>query len=111
MEPCRYGDKCYRKNPDHFKMFAHPDKEKSRADSRHADSKASSSVALFPGAPFLALHLIRSCFLPFHSVNTLAQLRQVSKDWNHAIEHADHALVFQVQYARLYTTRKLYESA
>ena len=24
---CKYGAACYRKNPDHLRQFAHPDKE------------------------------------------------------------------------------------
>ncbi|KAG0244086.1 hypothetical protein B0O80DRAFT_225962 [Mortierella sp. GBAus27b] len=26
QEPCRYGENCYRKNPDHLKRFSHPSK-------------------------------------------------------------------------------------
>ena len=27
---CKYGASCYRKNPDHFKQFSHPGREKAQ---------------------------------------------------------------------------------
>lgn len=43
---CRYGDKCYRKNPDHLAEFAHPNK--SDHDSRRSRSPIDSAPKLDP---------------------------------------------------------------
>ncbi|KAJ8309162.1 hypothetical protein KUTeg_014036 [Tegillarca granosa] len=39
LQPCKFGSKCYRKNPSHFEEFSHPDDE-----SRPSTSKGSSDV-------------------------------------------------------------------
>lgn len=65
IPPCVYGDKCYRKNPEHFKLFSHPRSSSSssslsltRSDTWPAtplppSSSSSSFSSSFSSAPVL----------------------------------------------------------
>jgi bifunctional polynucleotide phosphatase/kinase len=43
LPPCRYGAKCYRKNPQHFKEFSHPQQDETAAQQHLSSSSPSHS--------------------------------------------------------------------
>ena len=48
LPTCPYGEKCYRKNPQHFKEYLHPDKNKTRTSSDDAPASSSANTSDLP---------------------------------------------------------------
>lgn len=51
QENCPYGEKCYRKNPDHFKHFSHPHQLEIRNQSEVLESKSFYYLTKVAGLP------------------------------------------------------------
>lgn len=71
LGPCSYGDKCYRKNPEHFKLYSHP-RTISRSDtwpSTPPSTSYASSLSSFalkvPNSAPASLHTSSSSSIPY----------------------------------------------